>query len=291
MDFSRYITSLVWENFMGMVKRGEIASLGPIKNDSKKLEELLKSIGAKEEILSKPAHREELASYLKSIIDKVINLNKEEQVGEINLGRTPKGIKMHYEGFRSFEDSILEFKDEKDKEGNLKQIYEIRQECANVKSKRIKGNTRTIDELVEEKAFGLFQLAETRYTRKVLDDNGFVIKKSIKMSSETKNERYIRAETYERDGIDITITIEDSDEVQKNVTSDGNDSEVRRKTESAKWNGQPDDINDYMSTSNEFMGNMIKIISQYPDTRKYYEKIVGKQKVDEALKLFKSQGR
>ena len=282
------LNTLVWKNFIGMLKRGETSSLIQIKDDPKKLLALLKSVGANEELLSKPAHREELEKYLKSILDYSISSVRDED--GLELERTDEGVRFHYENSHFQEDSSLSFEMQEDDDLSETYLINIKQNVG-TKSRVIEGKSDSIKELIETESM-CFPITTTRQViTRTLDDIGFICAKTVITGVKSKNNIDFKTRKLTRNGLDITIMDEDADNLQKEITKDENDSSKARQQKRLKWNGIPEDINLETSDSKEFIRNMIKTIEKYPQTKEYYEGIVGKDAIDIVLKLKKERRR
>lgn len=289
-DRSSYIKDyLVWPNFIGMINRNEIASLVEIKNNPKKLLSLLKSLGADENLLLKPAHREELERYLKSAIDNITSALRHEEGLEIK--RTESGMSLHYENSRFEEKSSLTF-EKSDASKSSGEIYKIEvHQNLGTKSRTIQGKKDSIVELSETED-RCFPVTTTKKSiKRSLDDKGIVIKKTVRTASKCENDFEFKTERFKRTGIDIEVTGEDEDVISKEKTSSGSESSSKKMSRRLKWNGKPEDINSESSSGKEFVVNMLEIIEKYPETKSYYEEIVGKDAVDLAVKLNREHRR
>lgn len=281
------LNTLVWNNFIGMIRRGEVSSLMQIKSNPRKLLDLLKSVGADEKLLSKPAHREELENYFKDLLDYITAGIREEE--GLELERTYNGIRFHYENLHFQKDSSLTFDILEDNKSVESYKISIKQNTG-IKSRVISGKPDVINEQIETESMS-FPIVTTRQSiKRKLDNMGFVSSKIIKTGTKSNNSFSFKTERYERNGLNILLR-KDDDQIQKQVTKEGNDSSKIRNIRKISWNGRPEDINIKSSEYKEFMANMLEIIEKYPETKSYYEKLVGKDIMDIALKIKKQPRR
>ena len=159
-----------------------------------------------------------------------------------------------------------------------------------IKSRVISGKPDVINEQIETESMS-FPIVTTRQSiKRKLDNMGFVSSKIIKTGTKSNNSFSFKTERYERNGLNILLR-KDDDQIQKQVTKEGNDSSKIRNIRKISWNGRPEDINIKSSEYKEFMANMLEIIEKYPETKSYYEKLVGKDIMDIALKIKKQPRR
>lgn len=253
------LKKLVFNNYIGMLNRREKASIVEIKNNPDALFDLLYSIGASKQLLQVPAHREKLEECLK----KMIEISLEGLGGECDSLVKPleDGMLINYEDFKFSEKCILRFPTEDSYEFKCsRNIGEVLRE--------IIGNKDTIEETSKTETIGFPVKTSIVTTTKTLDDNGFVISKAVKLSITAGKEGRSETGEIKRDGLKVLVN-----------------SDNKRRI----WNGKPDDINGKTSTTEELSKNIYIIISKYPEARKYYEELVGKEMVDKILEVNKNK--
>lgn len=256
-----FLKNLVWNNYIKMLERRDICALKKLKNDPNSLLSLLYSVGASEEITKVPAYREKLEEHLGVIIESSLWALGDEC--DIQVRRTKDGFETNLESLRLAEKYKLEFPNENTYEFNVgKNVGEV--------SRRVRGDIkkRTIAEYTKTNSnpYSAPTTSEN-FTESNVDEKGFIASKSVvafinKSGKTSKVEKKIK-----REGQKITIT---SDKGIEKTSS---------------WNGRPNSLNTTQTTNTDFALNMNRIILKYPETREYYESIIGKETVSKVLEI------
>lgn len=145
-----------------------------------------------------------------------------------------------------FEKSKLEFNDDGYSYERTRNFGEMH--------RRVKGSVSTKQIATFSKSDGIYGRKEQILSQKVLDEDGFVIKENIDLSNGAKK-------SIKRNGVYIS-------------SAEG---------KSIRWDGNPLELNEKSKTAKIFLNNMLHTIGKYPNTQGYYENLVGKEIVLQAL--------
>lgn len=249
------IRNLILVNYIQMFKRKDIAAISDFMNNPKAITSFLRALGASEEMMNMPAHRETLESCLKTIVSSTLSAVQDGESG-LEVEYLEHGIKTHTESLMHEEKYTLEFD---------KGIYtfDVERNVGEV-SKSImasvekKGFIASRTQNFPMRALSKNSTTITKYLN--LDEAGFVIGEATQENDKTK--------IIKRDGMKNFV-----DEDKKGIT----------------WNGNPNALNEKSASAKEFQQNMCRTIAKYPETRAYYENFVGKEIVDKAVRLLKTR--
>ena len=248
-----FTKKLFQTNYIEMLKRGNIAEISDFMNNQKTISGFLYALGASEEMLGMPAHRETLENCLKSIISSTLSAIRDGET-DLKVEYLEHGLKSHTESVRYEEKYKLEFIEDM-------YTFEVARNIGEV-SKKVKGSIgKGIIASYAKNHWPVYKSQDSEmFLKKQLDENGFIISEMIETNGENK--------TIKREEMKIFV-----DDDQKGIA----------------WNGSPYELNDKSASAREFYTNLCHTILKYPETKSYYESIVGKDIVDNAVKCLKGR--
>ena len=251
--YSEALRILILGNYIEMLKRKDKSAIHDFMNNSKSIESFLYALGASEAMMSKPAHRETLEACLKEIISSTLSAIKDGETG-YEVEYLEHGLKTHTESIKFEEKYNLEFTEDM-------YTFEVSRNIGEV-SRKVKGSIRrkVIADYSKNRSTAYLGKDTEKLSQKQIDENGFVIGETIETNGENKK--------IKREGIKVFV----------------NDSK-----QGIAWNGKPQGLNTKKTSGKEFGNNMRNVIEKYPQTKEYYEGIVGKDIVEQTLGLLKTR--
>lgn len=245
-----YVRILILNNYIEMLKRKNRQKITEFINNPKRIQAFLCALGANEEILELPAHREKIEECLRSMTNSIKEAIRDGDEG-IEVKYTENGIEAHREGMKFEEKTNLQFD---------KNSYEFLK-TSNIGEtiKKVKGNSdkNIIATYSEKVSLGWPITTTTTLSKERLDKSGFVISKSIEQTDGSKKSKT----DITRNGLNITYG-------ENNLI---------------KWNGSPYELNIKSANGKIFCETMSHTIDKYPNSQTYYEGIVGKEFVAQTL--------
>lgn len=251
-----YTRILVLKNYIDMLKRKNIQEITEFTNNAKRIQAFLCALGANQEILELPAHREKIEECLRFMTNSIREAIRDGEEG-IEVKYTENGIEAHREGMKYEEKTNLQFN---------KDSYEfLKTSNVGETTKKVKGNSNKniIATYSEKVSLGYPITTTTTLSKEVLDKAGFLVGKSIE---ETDGSRKSKTDIT-REGLNITC---------------GENNSIR-------WNGSPCELNTKNANGKNFCEVMSHTIDKYPNTQTYYEGIVGKTFVAQALETMRKK--
>lgn len=253
MEEKEVLKNLILANYIEMIKRKNKAEISDFMNNPKTLLSFLHALGASEEMLCMPAHRETLEDCLKSIISSTLNAIRDGETG-LKVEYLENGLMTHTESLKYEETYALQI-------GQDYYTFDVARNVGEI-SKGIMASVKNggyIASRIQNRNF-----CETSVVTKYLnlDEAGFVISQAIQENGKEKSK------IMKRDGMRIFV-----DDDKKGFA----------------WNGSPSELNEQKASVKEFQRNMCQTISKYPETKEYYENIVGKDVVDKVMKVLETK--
>lgn len=245
MNVNEWIKSSIRSDFIGILKNKDILKLNELKNNNILLYNLLYSIGAIQETMSKPVYREQLEVLLGEIIGAISEVfeNSRNELGYEVKFNEDGALKVRIEGFSSQDDYELKI----DENGYSFNEHKLRTNIG-IRERYVQAvfNKNQISYLKQIEGMKESSTEGIRFT---VDDHGFVTKKKcIKEQGEQK--------------------------IEKTTYREGNKVITSQKT-TINWDGDPLNLNVKDVTQQETLKKARHIISKYPATKKYYEEILG----------------
>lgn len=253
---NEYSRILILTNYIEMLKRKDSQEITEFINNPKRIQAFLYAMGANKKFLELPAHREKMEECLKFMTNSAIEAIRGGEEG-LEVKYLENGLEAHREGIQFEERTSLQF----DENSWLFNKTSNRGETL----RRVKGDIskNIIATYSKKESLSWFSSYETIKTlsEEILDEAGFVISESS-IESQTGSRKNI-----ERNGLKIT----------------------NRENVSIRWDGNPSKLNEKSANGKEFCEIMSYIIDKYPNTQAYYEEIVGKDFVVQALETMREK--
>lgn len=246
-----FLKNLVLSNFILMIQRRDKSSIYDLLNDNKKIELLLCSLGNVDGLVNNPAHMGQLITCMKDMLSDLLDAMRDDSSGyEVKLEED--GLRVNVEDFIKEQKYKLTL-------NSTSYEFELTSNIGEVK-RRIKGDNNII--ATYSKYSHPYEDKDV-LSQKTLDEYGFVIEETTEEVSKKRSKR----SSIKR--------------VRLEIISDSN--------QTSFWNGKPFELNKKSASSAEFSNNMCLTIIRYPETREYYESIIGKKLVDQIMKIYEQR--